>query len=574
LKISILIFCLLVNLYSFADHIFGGEAYYIYKGNNNYELNFVIYRDCNSTGNNFSSEIEIGVFNKDLNIISTHTLPHIERVNLPVDFNNPCVTPPNNICIERIVYQSTINLPPVIGGYRLAYQRCCRGPSISNLISPESAGLTIMTQIPGSETGAQFNSSATFTNFPPFLLCNNDDLVFDHSAVDIDGDVLEYELVAPYTGGTTFNPAPTPFDYNPPFFPVIHANNFSPINPLGPGATINLDPNTGILTAEPELLGFFVVGIKVKEYRNGMLINEMIRDFVFRVINCIIELRADIVPQNEMTGITSFCEGFTITFENKSFGGTNYQWDFGVPGITTDVSTEFAPTYTYPEAGTYTVTLNINPGMPCSDVDVRTFNIYEKIDLSYSVIDSMCITNNSHDFNVVYDGPANPIFTWDFGPNANILSSNNTTVSGVVFDKSGYIPVSLSVTNGVCEETHVDSIFIFNVPELDFDIAPELMCAPYQAQFIDLTNSNARLIYLWEFGDGTQSSLKNPVHTYTNVGSYDVTLTIETIEGCLATLTMTKNNLITIFPSPTSKFSVNPTETSVFDPYFNVYTNP
>ena len=47
-----------------------------------------------------------------------------------------------------------------------------------------------------------------------------------------------------------------------------------------------------------------------------------------------------------MTGLLSFCEGFTITFENNSFGGTNYKWDFGVPNVTTDVSTQFEPTFT------------------------------------------------------------------------------------------------------------------------------------------------------------------------------------------------------------------------------------
>ncbi|HZB34246.1 MAG TPA: DUF1349 domain-containing protein, partial [Streptosporangiaceae bacterium] len=34
-----------------------------------------------------------------------------------------------------------------------------------------------------------------------------------------------------------------------------------------------------------------------------------------------------------------------------------YQWDFGVPGTTTDTSTELDPTYTYERAGTYTATL-------------------------------------------------------------------------------------------------------------------------------------------------------------------------------------------------------------------------
>src|SRR5690606_33829436 len=42
------------------------------------------------------------------------------------------------------------------------------------------------------------------------------------------------------------------------------------------------------------------------------------------------------------------CVGFTQVFTNSSTGSNAYSWDFGVPGITTDVSNQITPTYTYP----------------------------------------------------------------------------------------------------------------------------------------------------------------------------------------------------------------------------------
>ena len=40
------------------------------------------------------------------------------------------------------------------------------------------------------------------------------------------------------------------------------------------------------------------------------------------------------------------CRSRDVFFVNQSVGGFNYKWDFGVPGAT---STDFQPTYTYPD---------------------------------------------------------------------------------------------------------------------------------------------------------------------------------------------------------------------------------
>jgi len=43
------------------------------------------------------------------------------------------------------------------------------------------------------------------------------------------------------------------------------------------------------------------------------------------------------------------------------------------------------------------------------------------------------------------------------------------------------------------------------------------------------------LSYLWNFGDGNSSTLRDPQHTYTNGGSYPVTLTVDDGKGCVLT---------------------------------------
>lgn len=545
----------------------GGDLYYDYLGGNNYRITLVLFRDCASTGASYDDPMSIGIFDMNNNLVQEVQIPFPGSEVLPVVLNNPCVTPPTGICTERAIYQQVVNLPPTTGGYNLAYQRCCRGPNVTNLITPEDTGLTLITHITGTNSNALVNSSPRFNNYPPLVICNNDVLNFDHSATDPDGDELVYELITPFAGATDVDPMPQP-PPSPPYFPVNFAGGFSPVNPLGPGATISLNSSTGQLLADPEMLGLFVVGIRVKEYRNGVLIGQSDRDFLFKVVNCVINLQAEVVPQAEASNFISYCQGYDAQFENSSFGGTNYFWDFGVDTLDTDVSTAFEPSYTYPGPGEYQVTLVVNPGWPCTDTSFQTFIILENLDVSFTVQDSMCITGNSHDFDGIYDGPADPLYTWFFGPAASIPTANTLDVNGVSFSEAGYIPVTLSAETDLCSGSYTDIVFIYDRPEINFGIDPELKCAPYTVQFIDSSTSYAPLTYWWDFGDGTNSDEANPEHTYEIPGFYDVTLSIASSEGCLAALTLTKEDLIRMYPSPTAGFTVSPEEQTVFSPFF------
>lgn len=56
---------------------------------------------------------------------------------------------------------------------------------------------------------------------------------------------------------------------------------------------------------------------------------------------------------------------------------------------------------------------------------------------------------------------------------------------------------------------------------------------PLTVQFSDFSLPGGQPIqsWLWDFGDGTQSTEQNPVHIYVNPGAYDVSLTITTPLG-------------------------------------------
>ncbi len=77
-------------------------------------------------------------------------------------------------------------------------------------------------------------------------------------------------------------------------------------------------------------------------------------------------------------------------------------------------------------------------------------------------------------------------------------------------------------------------------------------------QFLDLTNTGTRPVIMmeWDFGDGETSTDQNPIHTYLEAGTYDVSLTVQTAYG---TVTETKDDYITVIIfAPTADFSADP----------------
>lgn len=525
-----------IHFQGFASHIVGGEMYYDYLGNNQYRIYVALYRDCASTGAAFDSPLLLGVFNSANQMVMQVEVPFPGSTNLPVVFNNPCVTPPSGICTERAIYITVITLPPTPDGYTCSYQRCCRGPNISNLNNPDDTGITLTTRITGTNNNALVNSSPRFLNYPPLVICNNENLNFNHSATDPDGDSLAYELTTPFAGANSFNPAPNPVPA-PNYPQVSWAPSFSANVPLGAGSTTTINPTSGALFVDANALGLYVVGIRVKEYRNGVLINSTVRDFLFRVVNCVVELQSIINEQEQSPGFVSYCQGLTFTFDNQSWGGSNYAWDFGVPGITTDVSTAFEPTYTFPAPGTYNITLIVNPGWTCSDTMVMPFTFQNPLQVDFTYDDSLCFDGNSSDFAAQLNGHPGTELTWTFGNAANPQTATGAIVNDVSFNAPGNYPVKLVGNYDVCSDSITHTIVILPQPGANFNLPVNYECNGLTQTFTNASQGATN--YRWDFGVAGSvtdvSTATNPTFTFPAAGTYTVTL-IASIGTCTDTI--------------------------------------
>ena len=66
------------------------------------------------------------------------------------------------------------------------------------------------------------------------------------------------------------------------------------------------------------------------------------------------------------------------------------------------------------------------------------------------------------------------------------------------------------------------------------------------------------------------SNLKNPKHTYSNSGTYDISLLVVTENGCIRE--QERRNLINVYDNPTSKFNMSDNKVSLADSEI-IFTN-
>jgi len=570
-----------------ARHIIGGEITYECLGQGDYEFTLKMYRDCNCTNcANFDEPAFIAIYqcNGDTcNVLDQDD--YIARLDVPLfsvtsvdEPDYPCLIPPN-VCVEEGIYrfrlsQYGLRLPVSNRSYHISYQRCCRNVTINNIISPENSGATYTIEIT-PEAQRVCNNSPTFDNFPPTIICAGAPLNFDHSATDADGDQLVYEFCPPLLGG---GPGLDPVTYStcsgaqpnpacpPPYGEVSFVvPTYTPSAPMGGDPVVKIDPNTGVITGTPTVQGQFVVGVCVKEYRDGELLSTVFRDFQFNVASCDPTVVADIKEDrklNDQEYQINACGNFTIDFVNESFQQRfvdYYEWSFDINGQIQTFE-EWEPSITFPGVGEYRGQLILNPNTDCGDTANILVNLFPAINADFEFEYDTCVAGPVRFVDLSETG-ADRIteWQWDFGDGNSSPQPNPEHR----YRNPGDIPVSLRVTdNNECFDTATKQVNYFPVPAL-IVVAPStfLGCAPADVFFDNLSTPIDETYRIdWNFGDGGSSTDISPWHTYQNPGIYTVDVAITSPIGCETDTTF--NELIQVVESPAAGFSFAPEQPS------------
>ena len=283
-KILILISLFFIFIPFFkASHIVGGDITVKWVGptQNNFQVQVRIFRSCQSGSASMPTSINVQLH--DLVTYATTTTYTITNpvINANLPFGDPCFTP-QGLCVDEGIFTQNVTIPNNPNGYFLSYQICCRNTGITNLLNPSGAGMTFYCEIPDPGNAATLNNSSPDMGEYPLdaYLCVNNPKMFQFNVTDIDGDSLVYSLVTPLNDGT-MNAAPT-F----PYAAVTYAGGYSLANIVGGVTPMTINQNTGVMTAAPSLIGTWVFGVKVEEFRNGVKIGETRRDAQYESQAC------------------------------------------------------------------------------------------------------------------------------------------------------------------------------------------------------------------------------------------------------------------------------------------------
>ncbi|TND05077.1 MAG: hypothetical protein FD123_3697 [Bacteroidetes bacterium] len=449
--LRLLTLLVLLPLFSSATHVVGGSLTYEHLGGSTYRLTLKLYRDCRPGNAAFPNPVDIFVADSAGNVLQTVSInfPGATAVQPYID---TCAANPG-LCLEEAIYTRIVNgLPPRPGGYHMWYQYCCRNNTLSNCVNPLGTGETWYAYIP--DNGILItNSSPTWVNPPPVFVCQGRSIDFDHSATDADGDSLVYSWFTPYNGDT--GPGPLDATVNNGNFicpTMTWVGGYGPNNPCG-GANLNVGLNNGYITGSPMFTGQFVAGIKCEEYRNGVKIGEILRDFQFNVVNC------PPVAQALIGTTQGVCGGATVQFDNQSDSASTYLWYFGDPSVTNDSSNAINPTWTYPGLGPYNVTLIINPYTACADTDVQVLSLSFSTAYVAAYGDTVCV-NQVVQFNDSSVSSPNATITgwfWDFGDNTTSTLQNPTHA----YPASGtYTVTHVAINSLSCTDTVQTVIYV------------------------------------------------------------------------------------------------------------------
>lgn len=180
----------------------------------------------------------------------------------------------------------------------------------------------------------------------------------------------------------------------------------------------------------------------------------------------------------------------------------------------------------------------------CIWVDSMEAVVRPEIQGSFSV-DTACF-GYEHTFTPQILGDSLISWLWGFGDN----DSSSLEIPTHIYAAPGDYQAALIVENvWGCRDTSYEGVYVDSLPVMNFTVAP--VCLGTNSFF--LNDARPSVSYVWDFGDGTSSTLANPTHTYLADGTYSVLLTATTEAGCVDSL---RQDAI-VYANPIASFSTS-----------------
>ena len=235
--------------------------------------------------------------------------------------------------------------------------------------------------------------------------------------------------------------------------------------------------------------------------------------------------------------------GMSVQFKDGSTGNpTSWSWDFGDGGRSTSQN----PQHQYQNSGTFNVTLTASNGTSSKSL-TKTITVMPVLTPGFSFSPVNPEAGELIQFQDSTSG--NPsAWNWNFGDSSTSNLQNPTHT----YNNAGTYTVTLQVSNGDYTRTVSKTITVLAPITVGFSYSP---ANPVVDQDVQFSNASTGSItsYSWNFGDGSSSTLKDPVHKYSAAGNFTVTLTATNATG-----SKSKSQTITVNQSLSPSFSYSP----------------
>jgi gliding motility-associated-like protein len=275
---------------------------------------------------------------------------------------------------------------------------------------------------------------------------------------------------------------------------------------------------------------------------------------------------ADARADFAMSDSFSTCPPLLVSFTNKSESNPVNIWNFG----NGNSSALLDPSHTYTFPGVFNVNLTVVGVGGCTDSITKQVRIQGPSGIfTYGPL-AGCPP-------LKVDFKANAIntkfYTWDFSDGQSDVTLDSA--ASHVYDVPGFFVPRLILEDGLGCKLPVqgpDTIRVFNTDAMISKLSKYQFCDTATVSFSDSSTSTEGIArYRWQFGDGTESTERNPVHCYTRPGIYNVVLEVWTLSDCYKTDTL--DNPIIIAQSPELDFSGNDPVCVPFEVQYTGYWN-
>jgi gliding motility-associated-like protein len=233
---------------------------------------------------------------------------------------------------------------------------------------------------------------------------------------------------------------------------------------------------------------------------------------------------------NFKSNVAQGCFPLTVNFTDTSTGGPNsWTWDFG----NGNTSTLQNPSAVFSTPGSYNVSLTVSNGGTPNTLIRSAFIVvhdYPIVDFSFDASSGCAPLNVKFKDNTPPSSGQITNWEWVFDDGGSSTSAN----PAYVFNQPGNRIVSLRVKNEFgCEAIKSAGTPISVLgPISKFSIDKTAACSlPATFQFTNESTGNG-LSYQWDFGDGQTGTSTNPSHSYSNAGTFNISLKTKDNNGC------------------------------------------